>query len=84
MGRMCEHMGAGASGFTDMALHFHRTADTIGTAAKRRDADATLKAVAATLQTCGGCHATYRQQIVGEAAWNEITSRQQQATPGRP
>lgn len=73
LGRMCNHMGAGAPGFTDTALNFHRTADTIGTAAKQRDADATLKAVSATLQTCVGCHATYRQEIVDEAKWNELT-----------
>jgi hypothetical protein len=73
MGRMCSHMGAGAPGFTDTALNFHRTADTIGTAAKQRDAGATLKAVSATLQTCVGCHATYRQEIVDEAKWNELT-----------
>jgi hypothetical protein len=45
MAQMCEHMGAGAAGFTEMAIHFHRTADTIGAAAKLRDADAALKAV---------------------------------------
>lgn len=73
MGRMCSHMGAGAPGFTDTALHFHRTADTIGTAAKQRDAGAALKAVSATLQTCVGCHATYRQETVDEAKWNELT-----------
>ena len=73
MGRMCSHMGAGASGFTDTALQFHRTADTIGAAAKKQDADATLKAVTATLQTCVGCHATYRQEIVDEAAWEKLT-----------
>ena len=40
MGRMCSHMGMGAPGFTETALQFHRTADTIGTAAKQRDAPA--------------------------------------------
>jgi hypothetical protein len=37
MGAMCTHMGAGAPGFTDLALDFHRTADTIGAAAKQKD-----------------------------------------------
>lgn len=73
MSRMCNHMGAGAPGFSGIALNFHRTADTIGVAAKQRDAGATLKAVSATLQTCVGCHATYRQEIVDEAKWNELT-----------
>jgi hypothetical protein len=73
MGRTCSHMGAGAPGFTETALNFHRTADAIGSAAKQRDAGATLKAVSATLQTCVGCHATYRQEIVDEAKWTELT-----------
>jgi hypothetical protein len=75
MGQMCSHMGAGAPGFTDAALYFHRTADTIGLAAKQRDAGATLKAVSATLQTCVSCHATYRQEIVDEGAWEKITKQ---------
>ena len=78
MGRMCSHMGAGAPGFTDTALQFHRTADTISVAAKKRDAEATLRAVTATLQTCVSCHATYRQEIVDDAAWEKITSQSQQ------
>jgi hypothetical protein len=32
-----------------------------------------LKALGATLQTCTGCHATFRQQIVDEATWNRMT-----------
>jgi len=84
MAQMCEHMGAGAAGFTEMAIHFHRTADTIGTAAKLRDADATLKAVASTLQTCIGCHATYRQQIVDEATWERAMNRGKTSSSSAP
>jgi len=75
MGQMCAHMGAGAPGFNELALNFHHTADTITPAAKSRDRGATLKAVAATLQTCVGCHAVYRQQIVDEETWKAITTR---------
>jgi hypothetical protein len=73
MGQMCAHMGAGAPGFTDKALEFHRTADTITEAARARDRARVLSALGATLQTCTGCHATFRQQIVDEATWNRIT-----------
>lgn len=73
MSRMCGHMGAGAPGFTEMALGFHRTADSITQAARERDTPAVYRAVAATLQTCVACHSAYRQQIVDEAAWNRIT-----------
>ena len=38
MGQMCERMGAGAPGFNEMGLAFHRTADTIGVAARQNDA----------------------------------------------
>lgn len=75
MSRMCNHMGLGAPGFTELALNFHRTADGIGAAAKERNTDATLKAVSATLQTCVGCHATYRQEIVDDATWEKFTRR---------
>jgi hypothetical protein len=74
MARMCRHMGAGAPGFTDMALVFHRTADTIAAAAQQSDRKAVTAALAATLGTCVGCHATYRQQVVDEAAWRRLTS----------
>ena len=59
MGRMCEHMGAAAPGFTDRALDFHRTADGIAEAARRGDRPGVLSALDRTLQACVGCHATY-------------------------
>lgn len=37
MQQMCQHMGAGAQGFTEMALDFHRRADVIGVAARAHD-----------------------------------------------
>jgi cytochrome c556 len=74
MGQMCEHMGAAAPGFTAMALNFHRTADTIGEAARRGDRAAVLTALDRTLQTCVSCHATYRQEVVDEATWKRLTA----------
>jgi cytochrome c556 len=74
MGQMCEHMGAAAPGFTPMALNFHHTADTIGDAARRGDRAGVLSALARTLQTCVGCHATYRQEIVDEETWKRLTA----------
>ena len=74
MAQMCTHMGAGAPGFTDMALSFHHTADTIAEAARRRDRGAVLVALGNTLQACTGCHATYRQQVVDEATWQRLTA----------
>ena len=74
MAQMCTHMGAGAPGFTEMALNFHHTADTVGEAARRRDRGAVLAALANTLQTCTGCHATYQQQVVDEATWQRLTA----------
>jgi len=74
MGQMCEHMGAAAPGFTTMALNFHHTADTIGEAARRGDRAGVLTALDRTLQTCVGCHATYRQEVVDEATWKRLTA----------
>ena len=74
MGQMCSHMGAGAPGFTEQALAFHHTADTIAEAARQRDRAAVTRALGATLQTCTGCHAVFRQSVVDETTWNRLTS----------
>jgi cytochrome c556 len=66
---MCKHMGAGAPSFVAVAENFHRTADRIVEAAKRRDRAGVATALGATLETCVGCHATYRQQIVDDHAF---------------
>ena len=67
MGQMCTHMGAGAPGFTEAALKFHHTADTIAAAARTHDRGAVMTALGATLQTCTACHAAFRQTVVDEA-----------------
>jgi hypothetical protein len=64
MGQMCEHMGAGAPGFSEQALAFHRGADRIAEAASSKDAAAVLSALSATLAACTSCHATYKQKLV--------------------
>ncbi len=74
MGQMCTHMGAGAKGFTEQALAFHHTADAIGAAARRRDRTAVMHALGTTLQSCTGCHETFRQHVVDEATWTGLTS----------
>lgn len=74
MGQTCAHMGAGATGFTELALAFHHTADTITAAAREHDRAAVMQALGATLQTCTGCHAAYRQNVVDEATWSRLTS----------
>lgn len=73
MGAMCNHMGAGAPGFTEQALHFHHTADRIGDAARKRDASSVLRALTDTLATCTTCHQTFRQQVVDEPTWASMT-----------
>lgn len=73
MGRMCQHMGAGAKGFTKLALEFHHRADGIAKAAKTKDTKAVLRATAHTLQACTSCHATFRQDVVDAATWQKRT-----------
>ena len=68
---MCKHMGAGAPGFAEVGEHFHKTADTIVDAAKRRDRAGVTAALDATLRTCVGCHDTYRQEIVDDASFSK-------------
>lgn len=72
MAQMCQHMGAGADGFTQAALDFHRRADAIGIAARGHDGAAVLRATSNTLQACTGCHAAYRQELVSAAKWQAI------------
>jgi hypothetical protein len=74
MGAMCTHMGAGAPGFAEQALQFHRTADRIIEAARDRDRARVLTALHATLQTCTSCHASWRQQVVDEPTWQRLAS----------
>lgn len=73
MGAMCQHMGAGAPGFTDKALAFHHTADGIGEAAKRHDMASVLSNLNATLAACTSCHATYKQRVVDDATFASLT-----------
>jgi len=71
---MCRHMGAGAPGFADLGEHFHKTADGIAAAAKRHDRAAVTTALAATLDTCVGCHDAYRQEVVDGATFERMTA----------
>jgi hypothetical protein len=74
MGQMCTHMGAGAPGFSERAIAFHRTADGIVTAARARDGVGVLKELGATLQACTSCHAAWKQQVVDDATWQRLAS----------
>ena len=73
MASMCEHMGAGVPGFTDLALGMHIIADEIGPAAKKKDAKAVLAATARTIASCTGCHAAFKQQIVTKEEYEAAT-----------
>jgi hypothetical protein len=80
MGQMCDHMGAGAPGFTEQALRFHHTADKISDAARTRDMPGVLIGLTDTLATCTGCHSTFKQKIVDQPTWASIAG---QAAPQR-
>lgn len=73
MERMCNHMGAGAPGFTRQALDFHAGADTIAQAARRADRAQVLSGLGATLSKCNGCHAGFKQSVVDAKAWRAAT-----------
>jgi hypothetical protein len=81
MGQMCTHMGAGAPGFADRAVEFHRTADGIARAARGGSTEEVLRALDATLRTCTSCHATWKQHVVDEAAFGLLAAPGPQA-PG--
>lgn len=73
MQQMCTHMGAATPGFSERALAFHSTADTIVAAAETKSDAKVLAALNKTLDTCVSCHADYRQVAVDQARWNELT-----------
>lgn len=75
MQQMCQHMGAGAEGFTEMALDFHHRADAIGVAARAHDAAAVLRATSDTLQACTGCHSAFHQEVVDAMTWQARTGQ---------
>jgi hypothetical protein len=83
MGQMCSHMGAGAPGFTEQALDFHRRADRIALAARQRDRRQVLTELDATLQACTQCHAAWKQQVVDAATWQRLTASPA-AAPAEP
>lgn len=74
MRQMCTHMGAGAPGFTEQALAFHEHADSIATAALDQARDRVLVALSTTLVACTSCHAAWKQQVVDESTWQELTA----------
>lgn len=82
MQMMCQHMGAGAPGFTDLALEFHRRADAIGVAARAQDGPEVLRATSHTLQACTSCHANFRQDVVSAATWQARTGSSHNPTGG--
>lgn len=73
--QMCRNMGAGAQGFAEQAIRFHRSASAIATAARNRDSQAVLQRLAETLGQCTACHATYRQQIIADPAYQRLIDR---------
>jgi hypothetical protein len=75
MGQMCQKMGAGAEGFTEKAITFHKTADQIAIYARKKDEKGVLSSLHRTLSQCTSCHATYRQQVVDEATYNAFVGK---------
>src|SRR5690349_20366514 len=74
MEQICEHMGAVTPGFSERALAFHSTADSIVEAATRKNSAQVLSALDKTLNACVSCHATYRQEVVEQSRWDKLTA----------
>ena len=78
---MCKHMGAGAPGFATVGETFHHTADGIIEAARKHDHAAVTTALGATLATCVGCHDSYRQDVVDDAAFAKLGGSATESCP---
>jgi hypothetical protein len=75
MKMMCEHMGMGADGFTEMALRMHSEADKITEAGQKKNLKAAMVATNQTLQRCTACHAAFKQEVLSEEDWKKATIR---------
>lgn len=64
MNMMCEHMGQGAPGYTEMGLALHKAADQLLVHADNKNYDAFVKQLNVTVKTCTSCHAQFKQQII--------------------
>jgi cytochrome c556 len=74
MQQMCMNFGAATPGFSERALAFHATADGLSAAAAAADTQKVLGALSATLNSCVSCHAAYRQEVVDQERWRQLTS----------
>lgn len=70
---MFQRMGKASPAFKQMAMGFHQSSRTIVEAAKKEDEKEVLTALSATMSLCVACHATFKQEVVDEAKWKELT-----------
>jgi hypothetical protein len=73
MKMMCDHMGRGAPGFTEMALRMHSEADKITEAGQKKNLKAAMVATNRTLQSCTACHAVYKQEVLSDDDWKKAS-----------
>ena len=58
--------------FAERAIAFHKSADEIAAAARRKDIQGVTANLSRTLVQCTGCHATYRQDIIGGSSHDRL------------
>ncbi len=73
MAMMCEHMGKGAPGFTELAMKMHTSADEITKAGQKKNLKEAMLATSRTLKNCTTCHAMYKQEVMSEEDWKKTT-----------
>jgi hypothetical protein len=74
MAAMCNNMGAATPGYSERAIAFHHTADSITESARKKDQVAVMTALGKTLGTCTSCHAVYRQEVVDQKTWDQLST----------
>lgn len=75
MTQMCEHMGRGGPGYTEMGLALHKAGDELVHAAQKKNADLFMKKLEATLQTCTACHAAFKQEVVPDGVYQKLQQK---------
>lgn len=75
MTQMCEHMGRGTPGYTEMGLALHKSGDELVKAADKNDYDLFVKNLGTTLQTCTSCHSAFKQEVVPDSIFQKLQQK---------
>lgn len=81
MTQMCEHMGRGTPGYTEMGLALHKSGDELVHAAEKKNYDLFVKKLGVTLHTCTACHSSFKQEVVADSIFQKLQTKSSSRWP---